>query len=202
MQTQQGIGILGGTFNPVHFGHLLMASEAYYRFSLGRVVFVPASRNPLKDSEPEGTTAAQRQAMLGLACDPDARFSVDAYDLRHPPPSYMIDTARRISRLNPEAKLYLILGADSALSLPLWRNVAELLRLCCVVVCDRQGRATFRDGLPPELSGLDLKWEYMPMPGIDISASELRLRARMGKPLRYLTPDPVAMYIREHRLYA
>lgn len=195
------IGVLGGSFNPVHLGHLMIASEAHYRFNLGRVVFVPAAQNPLKEPGPEDASAAQRLAMLQLATEPDARFSVDAYDIRRPGPTYMVETLERLSRVNPGAKLYMILGSDCALELPRWKDAVRLLELCFLVVADRPGAGSFAGGLPEPLRGLVREWEFMPVPALEISASGIRARVRQGKPIRYFTPDPVAHYILEHRLY-
>lgn len=198
----KALGVLGGSFNPVHFGHLLIAQEAHYRFDLGRVIFVPAAQNPLKEPSADDATAAQRLAMLQLATEPDVRFSVDAYDLRRPGPTYMVETMERLARINPGARLHMILGADCALELPRWKEAARLLDMCFLVICDRPGSSTFASGLPAPLAGFVQHWEFMPVPAVDISASGIRARARQGKPIRYLTPDAVAHYIVEHRLYA
>ncbi len=201
MRGPQRLGILGGTFNPVHHGHLLVAQEAWYRYELGRVILVPAARNPLKASDPEGTVPEQRLKMLKLVEDADSRFSVDAAELRHGGPSYTISTLKRIAEVNPHAELYLLLGADAAETLPLWKDVEKFRELCRVIVCDRHGSPTYRTTVPAELVALGLKFEFMPIPELDISATDIRQRIRLGKPVRYLVPDLVAEYIHEHRLY-
>lgn len=195
------LGIFGGSFNPPHMAHLLLAQEAWYRYDLARVIFLPAARNPLKDSEPEGATAEQRLRMLRLAVEPDARFCVDAYEIRQGGMSYTVDSLRRIAKANPGAELYLILGADAALSLPRWKEIAAYAQLCRIVVAGRPGSSDLHAGFPPELTALGLWLEYMPLPPLDLSATEIRLRLRMGKPVRYMVPDSVAEFIHEQQLY-
>jgi nicotinate-nucleotide adenylyltransferase len=201
MAGQERLGILGGSFNPPHLAHLLLAQEAWYRYDLRRVIFIPVARNPLKDSELEGATAEQRLALVRRAVEPDARFSVDASEVRSGGVSYTIDTLRRLRKLNPDAELYLILGADAALSLPRWKDIGQFSELCRIVVCNRPGAADLREAFPPELQALGLRMEFMPLPPLDLSATELRSRIRMGKPVRYLVPDAVAEYIHEQGLY-
>jgi len=197
----QRLGVLGGTFNPVHLGHLLVAQEAWYRFELGRVILVPAARNPLKADEPAGATPDQRLKMLKLVEERDSRFSVDAAELRAGGASYTINTLKRIADNNHGAELHLLLGADAALTLPQWKDVDKYGALCRVVVCDRPGSASLRDQMPAELKALGLRLEFMPIPELDVSASDIRKRVRMGRPIRYLVPDAVAEFIHEHRLY-
>jgi nicotinate-nucleotide adenylyltransferase len=201
MSEPRRLGILGGTFNPVHHGHLLVAQEAWYRYELSRVILVPAKRNPLKETDPEGATPDQRLRMLKLVEDNDSRFSVDATELRQRPPSYTITTLKRIAENNKGAELYLLLGADAALTLPRWKDVEQFGELCRVVVCDRPGSSSLRAEIPAELKALGLRMEYMPIPELEVSASDVRKRIRMGRPIRYLVPDAVAEYIHEYRLY-
>jgi nicotinate-nucleotide adenylyltransferase len=198
---QQRLGILGGTFNPIHLGHLLLAQEAFYRFELKRVIFVPAARNPLKAHEPEGITTDQRLKLLRLATEPDSRFSVDAGELRQPSPSYTVDTLRRIHKLNPGNELYLLLGADAAAKLPKWKDIERYPELCRIAVTNRPGAVDMRGTLPDDVQALNLRIEFMPVPPIDISASDIRSRVRNGKPIRYLVPDAVAEFIHEHGIY-
>jgi nicotinate-nucleotide adenylyltransferase len=201
MQTNERLGILGGSFNPVHIAHLILAQEAFYRYKLSRVLFIPAARNPLKHSAPEGASPEQRLQMLHLACDRDARFTVDAYELRRPGPTYMIDTLNRLLRVHPGAELYMLIGADCAHQLHHWKSVREYRDLCRVIVADRPGSESLVDGVPKEMEELGLRWEYMHMPLLPVSSSEIRARARQGKPIRYFVPDGVAEYIRERQLY-
>jgi nicotinate-nucleotide adenylyltransferase len=195
------LGILGGSFNPVHIAHLILAQEAYYRYQLSRVLFIPAARNPLKAGDPPGASPDQRLQMLHLACDKDARFTVDAFELRRPGPSYMIDTLHRLQRVHPGAELNLIIGADCAHQLHQWKDIHEYRELCRIIVTDRPGSESLAESVPAEMVRLELRWEFMHLPLIPISSSDIRQRARLGKPIRYFVPDGVAEYIRERQLY-
>jgi nicotinate-nucleotide adenylyltransferase len=196
------LGILGGSFNPVHIAHMVLAQEAWYRMELSRVIFVPVAHNPLKDEPPAGASDDERLALLKLALDKDSRFCVDALEIRRGGLSYTIDTLQRLAMVHAQAELYLLVGADSALTLPQWKDVRAFRELCTVVICNRPGETDFRAGLPPELKELDLRYEYMPIPPLAISASEIRKRVRMGKPVRYLVHDGVAEFIHKHSLYS
>jgi nicotinate-nucleotide adenylyltransferase len=195
------LGILGGSFNPVHMAHLVLAQEAWFRLDLARVIFVPAAQNPLKDSPPEGASDDDRLALLRLVVDKDSRFSLDAHEIRRGGISYTIDTLRRLAALHHAAELYLLVGADAAMSLPEWKEIRAFRELCTVVICNRPGEPNFATGLPPQIAELELRYEFMPITPLDISASQIRKRLRIGKPIRYLVPDAVAEYIHRHNLY-
>lgn len=195
------LGILGGTFNPVHQAHLVLAQEAWFRFELTRVIFVPAAQNPLKDTPPQGAKDEERLTLLKLALDKDHRFSVDAHEIRRGGISFTIDTLHRLAALHPAAELYLLVGADAALSLPKWKDILAFRELCTIVICSRPGEYDFSTGLPLEVEQLGLRCELMPLIPLDISSSMIRKRIRMGKPVRYLVPDAVAEYIHRHSLY-
>ncbi len=195
------LGILGGSFNPVHIAHMVLAQEAWYRLELSRVLFVPVAHNPLKPDPPAGASDDERLALLKLALEKDSRFSVDALEIRRGGRSYTIDTLQRLAAVHPGAELYLLVGADSALTLPQWKDVRAFRELCSVVICNRPGETDFSAGLPQELAELELRYEYMPIPPLAISASEIRKRVRMAKPIRYLVHDGVAEYIHTHGLY-
>ena len=200
-QSADRLGLLGGTFSPPHIAHLLMAQEAWYRLSLVQAVFVPTARNPLKDDPRDETTDAHRLNMLQLAVGDDARFRVDAVELRQGGVSYSIDTLARYADKYEPDKLFLLMGSDAAVTLPQWKDVELYAGLCTVVVCNRPGEADFSQGLPPELEPLGLRFEFMPLPPLDVSSTEIRRRIRQGKPVRYFVPDSVAGYIHEHGVY-
>jgi nicotinate-nucleotide adenylyltransferase len=195
------IALLGGTFNPVHLGHLALAQEAHYRFELGRVAFIPAAQNPLKDDPRRYVTDAQRVQMLKQSLESDKRFVLDQRELRRGGQSYTIDTLLQYKDQQPDSELYLLVGADSALTLPKWRNISMYAALCTLVICNRPGYADLSGNLPEKLFELGLRYEYMPLPPIDISSSEIRKRVQLGKPVRYYVPDVVAEYIAQHGLY-
>jgi len=196
------IGILGGTFNPVHLGHLALAQEAWYRFELARVLFVPAAQNPLKDTDPrDDVSDAHRLAMLKLGCGRDSRFAVDAYDLRRGGESFMIDTLERLARVHSGGGLVLILGADAAVTLDRWRDVQRFHEYCELAIAHRPGEAMDEGRLRRLLDGMAITYEFMLIPQLDISSSDIRSRLKAGKPVRYLCPDPVVEYIHENKLY-
>lgn len=196
------LGIFGGTFNPPHLGHLRVAQEAWYRYELDTVVFFPAAKNPLKAESPaEDITDAQRLELLQSALEPDSRFSVDATELRRGGNSYTVDTLMRLHDLHPEHELFLIVGADAALTLAKWKDIHLFGSLCMVVICNRPGSSDLSQGLPQELERLGLRWEFMPLPALDVSSSDLRKRIRSGKPIRYLVSDAVAEQIHRNQLY-
>ncbi|MCH7471421.1 nicotinate (nicotinamide) nucleotide adenylyltransferase [bacterium] len=195
------IGILGGSFNPVHLAHLLVAQEAWYRLDISRVLFIPAAKNPLKHSPPVQATGAQRLKMLKLACAQDSRFTVVDSEIKRGGKSYAIDTLRALAKRYRGAELYLLLGADAALTLPKWKDIESFRDLCRVVLWNRPGSADLAGGVPDELAALGLRYEFMQIPPLQLSSSEIRRRVRQGKPVRYFVPDAVAEFIHQHSLY-
>jgi nicotinate-nucleotide adenylyltransferase len=139
--------------------------------------------------------------MLRLAVEHDARFSVDAYELRKGGLSYTIETLRRYKERLPDSELYFLLGADAAATLAQWKEVGAYRDLCTLAVYPREGAPDFSRGLPPELSGLELRWEFVPLECWPVSSSLVRRRLREGKPVRYYVPDGVADFIHQHELY-
>ncbi len=180
------IGVFGGTFDPVHNGHLAIALAALESIPLDRVVFVPARRSPLKDDVP-GASEGDRLAMLELATRDEARFSVSRIELDRPAPSYTVET---LEALAGEGRLFLILGADAARDLPRWRDPQRVRTLATLVVARRPGSE--HD---------DRAAIVLDTPLMDLSARELRARAARGRSLRYLVPETVRRYIEEHHPY-
>jgi nicotinate-nucleotide adenylyltransferase len=199
----QRLGLLGGTFDPPHYGHLIAAQEAAWRLPLDRVLFLPARQNPLKQAEP-ASTVADRCRMVELAVADDPRFALSTADIERPGPSYTVDLLRRLrDELGEGTELFFLAGADVLRELPSWSRPRELLRLAtAVVVFSRPGWPS-PDGSAVEarLGVAQGRIMGLAMPGVDISASELRRRVRAGEPIRYLTPPAVEAYIRERRLY-
>jgi nicotinate-nucleotide adenylyltransferase len=181
------IGIFGGSFDPVHHGHLAIALAALESLPLDRVVFVPARRSPLKETTPEATED-DRLAMLERAVADEPRFAISRIELDRPSPSYTVDT---LEALAGDGELFLILGADAARDLAKWRAPQRIRELANIVVARRPGTAA---AMPDGTITLD-------MPLMDISAHELRARAARGCSLRYLVPDAVWRYIEERGLY-
>lgn len=202
--SKSAIGVFGGTFNPVHMGHLILAQDALERLELSQVLFIPSHISPHK-SPSAVLPARHRTAMLDLAVQDDIRFSVCDVELQRGGVSYSVDTLREIRSLYPGAAIHFIIGSDSLLELHLWKDVYELLSLCTVVAMVRPG--SDRSALRPERLNLDPPWperllaNVMAAHAVEISSSDIRRRVAEGLSIRYLVPPSVEMYIQEHRLY-
>ena len=194
-------GILGGTFNPPHLGHLVCAQEAYLQLHLDRVMLIPAWIPPHKPVEDE-PGAGHRLELCRLAFERDeSRFAVSDLEIRREGTSYTVDTLQELHSRAPDSELYLIVGADIAAGLPKWRDPERVLSLATLAVAERPGteRAVVERALG-ELSGGD-RARFFDMPEIGISSTMLRSRVREGQPIRYLTPDAVSGYVARHNLY-
>jgi nicotinate-nucleotide adenylyltransferase len=200
LQSLQGLrlALLGGTFNPPHLGHLLVAQEAHFSLGVEHVIFLPAAQNPLKP-ETSFATAGQRLELTRLSVAGDARFAVDSAEVEAGGLSYSVDTLRRYVAQGVR-ELYFLVGADAALDLSRWREIADYRELCTLAIYNRPGSADFSQGLPAELKALDLRWQYLPVPQVDISSTEVRRRIAAGEPFEYMVPEAVAEYIRAHQL--
>ena len=183
------LGIFGGTFNPIHLGHLLLAETARETCSLDRVLFIPNRQPPHKRIRGllPGVT---RLAMVRLAIRHHPAFIASEIELTRQGPSYTIETAMRIRQHAPQAQLFLLLGED--MLAVRWYAWERLKRLCTVVIAHRPGAIR-------RSRAAGLKW--LPMPQLDISSSDIRARVQRGRSIRYLVPDAVERYIRQHRLY-
>jgi nicotinate-nucleotide adenylyltransferase len=190
------IGFLGGSFDPVHNGHLAAAADACEGAALDRVVFVPAAQAPLKTG-PARASAEDRLAMLRAAVADDARFEVSDCELRRGDVSYTIDTARQLRAERPDDALCWIIGADQLAQLPRWREIAELARLVEFVALERPGHAGTATDAP--VSGLRLT--RVAGRQLDISSTEIRARLRRGEPVDAWMPQKAVVYLREKRLY-
>lgn len=185
------IGLFGGSFDPVHHGHLIVGQVAAEQLKLHALRFVPAREQPFKRGM-HRSSAEHRAAMLSLATAGTAGFEVELSELERPGPSYTVDTLRHLRQREPDAELLLLLGADAAAELPAWREAAEIPRLARVAVFARPGSPVPQ---APWVSAV------VTVPAIDISATEIRARVARGKSVRYWVPDAVAEYIATHRLY-
>jgi nicotinate-nucleotide adenylyltransferase len=195
------IGILGGTFNPPHLGHLVCAQEAYLQLHLDRVMVIPASIPPHKPVEDE-PGAAHRLELCRLAFQRDeSRFAVSDLEIRREGTSYTVDTLQALHSSEPDSELYLIVGADIAAGLPKWRDPERVLSLATVAVAQRPG--TGPEAVEQALSKLEggERARFFDMPEIGVSSTMLRNRVREGQPIRYLTTDAVSGYVARHNLY-
>jgi nicotinate-nucleotide adenylyltransferase len=186
------LGIYGGTFDPVHNGHLLLARDALEQAPLDALLFVPCGQSPFKARKAYATDA-QRLAMLRLAIKGESRFWLSRCELNRSGPSYTIDTVIEIQEAFPHAELFWLLGADQLGGLDKWHRSKELRRLVKFLLLHR-GETAFKDRSGTVLS--------LPQPRrIDISATEIRHRVKSRLPIDHLVPHPVAAYIKRHRLY-
>lgn len=193
------MGILGGTFDPIHYGHLAIAEEARVALGLEQVLLVPAAQQPFKRGLTVAT-AVQRLEMVRLACAGNPAFRPCAVELERPGPSYTVTTLEELGATHT-AELCFLIGADALRDLPRWHRAAELPRLARIVALQRPYAALDLEALFAELPALRGRLELLEGPRIDLSSSELRARVAAGRPIRYLVPDPVAAYIEQHQIY-
>jgi nicotinate-nucleotide adenylyltransferase len=210
------IGILGGTFNPIHYGHLRIAEEVRERFDLARVIFVPAATPPHKTLSSD-LLFEHRFRMVSEAVAGNPLFEVSDIEGLREGPSYLIDTLRELRRNYPEDELFFIMGSDSFADIRNWKEYAGYFSLCNIVVVERPGAefGELANSLPDEVAR-----EFTPYPAekrlahcsgysvymftgtlLDISSSNVRLMVRLGRSVRYLLPGAVESYIKEKRLY-
>jgi nicotinate-nucleotide adenylyltransferase len=194
------LGILGGTFNPPHIGHLICAQEAHRELELDRVLFVPARIPPHKPVEHE-PGAEHRLALCRLGVGGDERFEVSDLELGRDGPSYTVDTLQGLHARAPHDELVLILGGDIAAGLGDWHRVQRVLELATVAVAGRRG--TSRESVQDALAGLKggERARFFAMPRIAISSTQIRRRVGAGQPIRYLVTEPVRGYIERRGLY-
>jgi nicotinate-nucleotide adenylyltransferase len=192
------IGVLGGTFNPPHRGHLALASHARAELGLERVLLMPAYSAPHKGEE--GDPGPERRLeMCRLAVDGEAGLEVCALEIERGGPSYTVDTLRAIKQSDPEAELTFIVGADMARTLPAWREPRALVELAGLAVAEREdaGRGEVLRALAP----LRARVKFLGMPMLEVSSSQVRERVRYGESIEDLVAPEVAAYIAEHGLY-
>ncbi len=197
------LGILGGTFDPIHNGHLQIARYALRRLSLERVLFVPAGDPPHKQGQPV-TSATHRLKMVELAVTGETCFAVSRIDIDRPGPHYTVDMIAEVQATYniPPKACSLIMGSDSLISLPVWHNPQKLLKSCRLAVIHRPG-------YPPDLSALTTRFPALParidwieMPSNPISATDLRQKFSRSEDVEGQIPPPVMAYIRQNGLYA
>jgi nicotinate-nucleotide adenylyltransferase len=188
------LGVMGGTFDPVHHGHLVAASEVQSLFSLDEVAFVPSGQ-PWQKAGKLVSPAEHRYLMTVIATASNPHFWVSRVDIDRPGPTYTIDTLRDLSAQHPDAELFFITGADALEQILSWKDVDELFGLAHFVGVTRPGYVLSDDHLPRDAVSL------VEVPAMAISSSACRERVHAGRPVWYLVPDGVVQYIGKHRLY-
>jgi nicotinate-nucleotide adenylyltransferase len=191
------VGVMGGTFDPVHHGHLVAASEVQAFFDLDEVIFVPTGQ-PWQKSDRQVTSAEHRYLMTVIATAANPRFRVSRVDIERSGPTYTIDTLRDLGAAMPDDELFFITGADALTEIFTWRDAAELFALAHFVGCTRPGYDMSTDsltGIPAE------RVTILEIPALAISSTDCRERTAAGQPVWYLVPDGVVQYIAKHNLY-
>ncbi len=196
------VGILGGTFDPVHLGHLSIADAAMAQAALERVLFIPARHPRLKHAEPSASVD-QRLEMVRLAIEDHPRYQVCDIEAHRPGPTYTVDTLVELSaKLGPAINLYFILGIDVLRQLDRWKDPEQVLGLCMLLVMDRPGEGDFNwDGFYERVPWAKGRVQVVTAPMVDISATKLRRQAAAGEMLTGQVPDAVAKYICKQRPY-
>ena len=186
------IGVMGGTFDPIHHGHLVAASEVAQSFDLDEVIFVPTGQPWQKD---DVSPSEHRYLMTVIATASNPRFTVSRVDIDRAGPTYTIDTLRELKKQRPAAELFFITGADAIAQILSWRDHDELWDLAHFVAVSRPGHVLSTAGLPTDdVSQLEI-------PALAISSTDCRDRVEHGNPVWYLVPDGVVQYIAKHHLY-
>lgn len=191
-RTRRRIGVMGGTFDPIHHGHLVAASEVATHFELDEVVFVPTG----EQSHKENVTAGEhRYLMAVIATAANPRFTVSRVDIDRDGPTYTIDTLRDLRHLYPNSDLYFISGADAIEQILDWKDIDDAWGFAHFVAVTRPGHTLSVSGLPTE------KVSQLEIPALAISSTDCRSRVHAGAPVWYLVPDGVVQYIAKHALY-
>jgi nicotinate-nucleotide adenylyltransferase len=186
------IGIFGGTFNPIHLGHMAMAQKAMEKCRLSKVIFVPTALPPHKKIA-RLASARHRYHMVALAIKGNPRFEISDYEIQKGGKSYTIDTVRHFQRALPRgAKVFFIIGEDNLAALDTWKNIDDILEIVTFIVVNRPGFKNKQKKIP---------FQSVNMPGMDISSSYLRRGIVQGKTIKYLVPENVLEYIEKHQLY-
>ncbi len=198
----KALGLIGGTFDPVHFGHLIAAENSRSEFDLDRVIFIPAERPPHKEGEAV-LDSHRRLQMVKLAIENNPAFEISTLEQERQGPSYTIDTVEYFRSRFPDTQVFFIMGMDSLLMFDTWRDYERLAGLCRFIVVTRPGYVM--DAGNPALARLPARlWDNLSLleiPGMDISSSDIRRRVRWGFPIKYMVPAAVETYIKENRLY-
>jgi nicotinate-nucleotide adenylyltransferase len=186
------VGIFGGSFDPVHLGHLLLAESALEQLDLDRILFIPAAVSPFKQDRPPGASAAHRLAMLRIAVAHESRFEVDDRELRRVGPSYTVETVRGLLGDHPGVRFILLIGSDQLPDFARWHEVDELRNLVDIAVLDRGG----------DLSSAEREGFPVVRRRVDLSSTEIRKRLGRGLSVRQMIPEPVYRYMMSEHPYS
>ncbi len=206
MKKKSSVGVMGGTFNPIHFGHLVTAEEAYSQFKLDKVIFMPSGKPPHKEVR-ETTPAEDRYLMTVLAIAGNPHFSISRLEIERKGLSYTIDTVKELHKTYGSSwEIFFITGADAIIEILTWKDPHQLAEYCSFIAATRPGYSLekFRQALylkENELNKFKPRIYFMEIPALAISSTDIRKRVKEGKSIKYLLPDVVAEYIYQCRLY-
>lgn len=197
------VGIMGGTFDPIHVGHLILGENAYQQFGLDCVLFMPSGNPPHKKERPGRATTPERVDMVALAIADNPHFVLSLAETHEDGYTYTKETLTRLTRENPDTDYYFIMGADSLFTFETWKEPQGICDLCTILVAVRNDVPM--DAMDAQISYIKEKFhcriQKLDTPNIEISSEELRSHIRQQRSLRYYMPNEVARYIREHKLY-
>ncbi|MCI9446225.1 MAG: nicotinate-nucleotide adenylyltransferase [Lachnospiraceae bacterium] len=200
--TNRRIGIMGGAFNPIHYGHLMIAENAREQFSLEQVLFVPTGRSPLKHKQ-QVTDKVHRCAMVNLAISDNPWFALDKVEINSPEISYTFLTVEKLKEYFISSELFFILGADSLFDFESWRSPELILKNCSILAAYREHQR--QEEFFEQIAYLNEKYpqKFCPLdtPNLEVSSQEIRQRVNEGRSIRYLVPEAVETYIRDNKLY-
>jgi len=200
--TLRRIGVLGGTFDPIHYGHLFIAEEARVRIPLERVLFVPAAQPPHKARTTITAPEHHRLRMVELAIASNPYFEISRVDIDRPGPHYSVDMIPLLQEeYGPQTQFYFIMGLDSLSEIPTWHEPSRLLELCHLAVASREGYDADLQALEKMLPGISARTLLLDTPELEISSTDIERRIKEGLPIKYLLPEAVGEYIYAHRLY-
>jgi nicotinate-nucleotide adenylyltransferase len=198
--TVRRLGIIGGTFDPPHYAHLVLAENARVQLALDRVLFVPAGNPPHKTAEPY-TAVTDRIAMVEVAIVDNPAFSLSRVDVDRPGPHYTVRTLVLLQQQHPSAELFFIIGEDSLAEFHTWREPDGIVRQAWLAVMHRPGWQVDLERLTQAVPAIQERLIWLDVPVLDVSSTELRRRVGQGLPIRYLVPPLVEDYIRRHCLH-
>jgi nicotinate-nucleotide adenylyltransferase len=202
LDCKERVGVLGGTFDPIHVGHLILAEEARDQLGLSAVFFVPAGDPPHKQGR-KLAPVEDRLRMIELAIASNARFRPSRVDADRPGPHYTLDMVRILQQqLPPGGELYFLMGYDSLAELPTWHRAPELVASCRLVALTRYNAPLDWECLENALPGIRERVTLLDMPELEIASHQIQQRVRTGRTIRYLVPDAVCAYIKERGLYS
>lgn len=202
-QGRKRIGIMGGTFDPIHIAHLILAECAYEQFQLDLVLFMPAGNPPHKVERRDGATDKERLEMTELAIRDNPHFGLDAEEMRRHGLTYTNDTIQNLKRQHPDTDYYFIIGGDSLMAFDTWKNPEIICRNCTLLAAVRDDLevSVMEEKMARLRESYGARIHLLYSPGIDISSSQLREWHREKRSLRYYVPDPVLKYIEQHHVY-